>query len=201
MSRETLAARFPAPPRCDEDEFSPVRDSDYESGSFTKGSFTKRKPRLMLTTQQQAVIDRLNAADLSSRSLVVTNPLCPGASYRCVLLLAPTSAALKMKCCSAAGNPIVFVSEAWQQMCGFTSTQAIGSSCSLVQGPGTDEAAKLSLATALYRQQACSALMLNYKSGMESLQFWNMLSLSPICRKGKLMLYAVPPPPDAGCAL
>lgn len=97
------------------------------------------------------------------RSLMVTNPL-------------------------SADHPIVYVSEAWENMCGFTASEAIGHSSRLLQGPGTDVAAMETLANALRQQRPCTALVLNYRSGLESQPFWNMVSISPVFHQGKLLL-------------
>lgn len=90
-----------------------------------------------------------------------------------------------------AGNPIVHVTEQWQHMCGFTDDEARGRNPRVVQGTHTDPAVIQSLREAVRQQRACKALLLNYRGGQEAYPFWNMLSVSPIFDRGKLVLFMV----------
>jgi len=118
-----------------------------------------------LTALQQRVLDRLvGSFDTTDCSIVVTNP-------------------------HVKDNPIVYVTEPWQRMCGFTAREAIGRNPRLTQGQRSDSHAMRSISSALQRERACTVLMLNYRSGLQDQPFWNMLSINPVHHQGQLSLY------------
>jgi len=120
---------------------------------------------MLLTPLQQQVLQRIvDELDTKSTSVVVTNPL-------------------------RKDNPIVYVTEPWQDMCGFSAAQAHGRNPRLTQGSKSDPAAMRDISSALQEERACKALMLNYRSGLPDQPFWNMLSINPVRHAGRLMLY------------
>uniref|UniRef100_A0A7S3AXH0 PAS domain-containing protein n=1 Tax=Haptolina ericina TaxID=156174 RepID=A0A7S3AXH0_9EUKA len=118
-----------------------------------------------LTALQHRVLERLvGALDTRSCSVVVTNP-------------------------HVRDNPIVYVTEPWQHMCGFSAREAIGRNPRLTQGQRSDASAMRSISSALREQRACKVMMLNYRGGLADQPFWNMLSINPVHHEGQLMLY------------
>ena len=87
-------------------------------------------------------------------------------------------------------NPIVYVTERWQSMCGFTYDEAVGRNPRLTQGTSTNQDAVRTLKDAIAKQSACKVQIVNYRGGEHGSPFWNMLSINPIVYRGKLMLYA-----------
>jgi len=118
-----------------------------------------------LTVLQQQVLHRVvERLDTRNTSIVITNPL-------------------------VRDNPIVFVTEPWQKMCGFSSQEAIGRNPRLTQGSQSDSSAIMEIAHNVRQQRACKVLVLNFRGGHEANPFWNMLSISPVHHRGQLMLY------------
>jgi len=122
-------------------------------------------PDVQLTPTQNEVLAQLvSALDTSSTSVVITNPLLKD-------------------------NPIVYVTEPWQDMCGFTYDEAVNRNPRLTQGAKSDPGVVKLIAGALGNQRSCKCMMLNYRSGLAERPFFNMLSISPIMHQGKLMLH------------
>jgi len=120
-----------------------------------------------LTVLQRQVLNRLvDRLDAKHTSVVITNPLVKD-------------------------NPIVYVTEPWQDMCGFTSEEAIGRNPRVTQrlGSQTDKHAIHSISHALRDERACKVLVLNFRGGLEEQPFWNMLSINPVMHRGQLQLY------------
>ena len=105
-----------------------------------------------LTLPQKRIINRVVAMLDSKRdSVVFTNPLQPN-------------------------GPIVYVTNAWQDMCGYTAQQAVGENPRLMQGEGTDPETVRSMRLALSNQQPCRVRIINYR-GYNREPFWNCLSV------------------------
>jgi len=122
-------------------------------------------PNAQLTPlQRQLIIKFAQSIDLCKESIVITNPLVEG-------------------------NPIVFVTESWQSMCGFTYAEAVGKNPKLTQGSQSDPEVIKLISGALSRRCSCKVQLLNYRSGSPSNPFWNMLSISPLLYRGEMMLY------------
>jgi hypothetical protein len=110
-----------------------------------------------LNPVQRAIIQRMKGMlDTGTHSVVITNPL--------------------MAC-----SPIVFVTEAWQKMCGYTMEQAVGQNPRLTQGEGTDKETVRGMGIALANRRACKVRLINYR-GHSREPFWNCLSVSGAIR-------------------
>ena len=90
---------------------------------------------------------------------------------------------------SLADNPIVFVTQKWEEMCGFSYDQAVGRNPRLTQGQHSDPNTMQQIGAALRNQRSCKVMMLNYRGGLADRPFWNMLSISPVVHGGRLMFY------------
>jgi len=86
-------------------------------------------------------------------------------------------------------RPIVYVTQAWQQMCGYRMCDAVGRNPRLTQGEYSDSDTLRSMSLALRQQQACKVRLVNYRGGSNT-TFWNCLSVHPIFHGGKLVLFA-----------
>ena len=76
------------------------------------------------------------------------------------------------------GFPIVYVNPAWERTTGWSAAQALGQSCAMLQGPGTDPGEVARITAALRAGEECHATLLNYRA--DGSKFWNALTLSPI---------------------
>jgi len=91
-------------------------------------------------------------------------------------------------------SEIVYVSEAWSAICGISEARALRKDLSWLlrsietDGNEADEAGALSsIVSHISGRRACKALALHPREG--SPPFWSTLSLSPIVRRGELLLY------------
>ena len=88
-----------------------------------------------LTQTQRAIIQRVvGMLDTEEDSVVITNPLQPQ-------------------------GPIVYVTNAWQDMCGYNMSQAVGQNPRLTQGEHTDPDTVKTMKLALSAQQPCRVRM------------------------------------------
>lgn len=78
----------------------------------------------------------------------------------------------------AGGDPIIYVSPAFEEMTGYSKDELIGRNCRLLQGEGTDPAAIDVIRQAIHAGRDCEVELLNYRKDGEP--FWNRLSLSPV---------------------
>jgi PAS domain S-box-containing protein len=75
-------------------------------------------------------------------------------------------------------NPIVFASQAFFELTGYSQSEVIGRNCRFLQGPKTDARMVKRIRRAVERKEEVCAVLLNYtKSGKT---FWNKLYISPI---------------------
>ena len=74
--------------------------------------------------------------------------------------------------------PLIYVNPAFSQTTGYTVEEAIGRSCSFLQGPDTDRETVRQMTGALSRGHSIDVEILNYTKAGEP--FWNALSISPI---------------------
>lgn len=121
-------------------------------------------PTVVLDDVQRKVLEDLVTCVDAKASIVVTNPL-------------------------AEDNPIVYVTEPWQSMCGFTYAEATGKNPRIVQGERTDAKVVRAISGALANQSACKVQFVNYRRGMRDQPFWNMLSISPVLYQGNVVFY------------
>jgi PAS domain S-box-containing protein len=73
---------------------------------------------------------------------------------------------------------ILCVNDAWQAMCGFTSSEVVGQTMTVIQGKRTDRTALAFLGSRLVNGQHCSVILCNYKRSGEP--FINFLQVSPV---------------------
>jgi len=118
-----------------------------------------------LTTSQQAIIRHfISMLNTNRDSVVITNPLAPE-------------------------SPIVHVTQAWQDMCGYTSQEAVGRNPRLTQGENSDTNTIRQMKHAVCARRACKVRIINYR-GHSREPFWNCLTMHPIFSGSKLVLFA-----------
>lgn len=130
-----------------------------------RGDYEKMEAFQLLSDTQRAIIRRVvSKLDTESDSVVITNPLQPQ-------------------------GPIVYVTNAWQDMCGYNMQQAVGQNPRLTQGEHTDPDTVKAMKCALQAQQPCRVRIINYR-GYNREPFWNCLSVQPIFFNRELVLFA-----------
>ncbi|CAI5457738.1 unnamed protein product [Closterium sp. Yama58-4] len=75
-------------------------------------------------------------------------------------------------------NPIMFASEGFYQMTGYTAQETIGKNCRFLQGADTDKAEVAKLRAAVAAGESWCGRLLNYKK--DGSPFWNLLTVSPV---------------------
>jgi PAS domain S-box-containing protein len=76
------------------------------------------------------------------------------------------------------GNPIVFVNPAFTRITGYSSEEANGRSCRMLQGRDTDRGTVERLRRAIQLRRAATVTLRNYRK--DGRTFWNELSVSPV---------------------
>eukprot|EP00897_Mesotaenium_endlicherianum_P003441 jgi/Mesen1/3124/ME000184S02190 len=75
-------------------------------------------------------------------------------------------------------SPIMFASEGFYNMTGYTPKEVIGYNCRFLQGPDTDRNEVARLKQALAAGESYCGRLLNYKK--DGTPFWNLLTVSPV---------------------
>jgi len=74
--------------------------------------------------------------------------------------------------------PIIFASDSFLELTGYSREEVVGRNCRFLQGPGTDRATVREIRRAIEQEKECSVRVLNYtKDGRE---FWNLFSMAPV---------------------
>lgn len=121
-------------------------------------------PEAKLSDEQRVTMDKLLEQLDQQASVVITNPL-------------------------AKDNPIVYVTPSWQDMCGFTYSEAVGKNPRLTQGTNTNLETTRAISCSLTAKQPCKVQLINYRSGDAAKPFWNVLSVSPVISRGSLQFF------------
>uniref|UniRef100_A0A126X1F8 non-specific serine/threonine protein kinase n=1 Tax=Oedogonium foveolatum TaxID=321584 RepID=A0A126X1F8_9CHLO len=74
--------------------------------------------------------------------------------------------------------PLVFASEGFLQMTGYTADEVLGHNCRFLQGEGTDPKEVAKIREALKKGEPISVRLLNYRK--DGTPFWNLLTMTPI---------------------
>ncbi|MCB1884320.1 MAG: PAS domain-containing protein [Geminicoccaceae bacterium] len=87
------------------------------------------------------------------------------------------------------GNPIIFVSDAFERQTGYPPHEALGHNCRFLQGPDTDPDAIQAIREALGAGEDLTVDILNYKK--DGTPFWNRLRLRALRdERGRIVYFA-----------
>ena len=75
-------------------------------------------------------------------------------------------------------NPIVFASQGFLELTGYTNEQVLGRNCRFLQGAETDIMAVRRIRESIERCQESSSVLLNYRA--DGSTFWNQVYVSPL---------------------
>jgi PAS domain S-box-containing protein len=101
---------------------------------------------------KQALLDLLDPEE-AEKSVVVTDPHLPD-------------------------NPMIFVSDEFERQTGYSSEEAVGRNCRMLQGPGTDPDAIRAIRYALLAETSFVIDLLNYTK--DGTPFLNRLRIRPL---------------------
>ena len=74
--------------------------------------------------------------------------------------------------------PLIYVSDAFQRLTGYSREEALGQNCRFLQGPDTDLQSRQTLWSAIEEGRSCRIVLSNYTK--DGRHFWNRLEISPI---------------------
>ena len=77
-----------------------------------------------------------------------------------------------------AGNPIVYVNERFEEITGYTATEAKGRHCRFLQGEATTDESAARLGDAIENGEAATVELRSYRKDGEL--FWNRVSIAPV---------------------
>lgn len=118
----------------------------------------------MNTDPTDAQLMDLLADDEREMSVVVTNPSLPD-------------------------NPMIFVSDEFEQQTGYSVEETIGRNCRFLQGPGTDQNAVKAIRHALAAKTTFTIDILNYRK--DGTPFMNRLRIRPLYGDDGALMYFV----------
>jgi len=86
-------------------------------------------------------------------------------------------------------NPMIYVSDAFEQQTGYAAADAIGRNCRMLQGPDTDRDAVGAIRLALQARTTFTIDILNYRK--DGMPFTNRLRIRPLFDQRGELLYFV----------
>eukprot|EP00250_Pteridium_aquilinum_P006042 c16029_g1_i2 orf=185-1351(+) len=78
-------------------------------------------------------------------------------------------------------NPIVYASDGFLQMTGYTAEEVLGRNCRFLQGPATSRHTVIEIRDAIREERACQVSILNYTK--QGTPFWNLFHMAPVYSK------------------
>nr|AML77093.1 putative LOV domain-containing protein [Polystichum acrostichoides] len=78
-------------------------------------------------------------------------------------------------------NPIVYASDGFLQMTGYTAEEVLGRNCRFLQGPATSRRTIIEIRDAIREEKSCQVSILNYNKQGEP--FWNLFHMAPVYSK------------------
>ena len=85
-------------------------------------------------------------------------------------------------------NPMVYVNEAFEDLTGYTESEALGRNCRFLQGDGTDPETLDRLREAIENEDPITVELCNYRK--DGTPFWNQLTVEPVYdAEGDLIRY------------
>nr|AML76495.1 putative LOV domain-containing protein [Adiantum raddianum] len=78
-------------------------------------------------------------------------------------------------------NPIVYASDGFLEMTGYTAEEVLGRNCRFLQGPATNRRTILEIRDAIREERACQVSILNYSK--QGKPFWNLFHMAPVYSK------------------
>nr|AML79113.1 putative LOV domain-containing protein [Adiantum aleuticum] len=78
-------------------------------------------------------------------------------------------------------NPIVYASDGFLAMTGYTAEEVLGRNCRFLQGPATNRRTIIEIRDAIREERACQVSILNYTK--QGTPFWNLFHMAPVYSK------------------
>mmetsp|Transcript_2967 Transcript_2967/g.12027 ORF Transcript_2967/g.12027 Transcript_2967/m.12027 type:complete len:394 (-) Transcript_2967:97-1278(-) len=165
--REVVRTRFPDRAQGILDECTQTQ-SDLLEDLNGEGT-TKARPRVALPSDND--VSPKDSGELS-RQLVEQD-------YRLIRALQHSQQCFAISDPGLADNPIVYASQGFLDLTGYTMRQVLGRNCRFLQGPGTDQDAVQAIRDGICEGRDVSVCLLNYKA--DGTPFWNQFFIAPLC--------------------
>nr|AML77672.1 putative LOV domain-containing protein [Asplenium platyneuron] len=78
-------------------------------------------------------------------------------------------------------NPIVYASDGFLRMTGYTAEEVLGRNCRFLQGPATNRHTIIEIRDAIREERSCQVSILNYTK--QGKPFWNLFHMAPVYSK------------------
>nr|AML79384.1 putative LOV domain-containing protein [Cystopteris fragilis] len=78
-------------------------------------------------------------------------------------------------------NPIVYASDGFLEMTGYTAEEILGRNCRFLQGPATNRHTIIEIRDAIREERTCQVSILNYTK--QGKPFWNLFHMAPVYSK------------------
>ncbi|MDQ2055015.1 MULTISPECIES: PAS domain S-box protein [Halobellus] len=89
---------------------------------------------------------------------------------------------------NTADNPMVYVNEAFKDLCGYSEDELLGQNCRMLQGPDTDQETVDALRRAVDEEEPITVEIRNCRK--DGTLFWNELTVTPVYdTEGRLVRY------------
>lgn len=85
--------------------------------------------------------------------------------------------------------PIVYASDAFLKLTGYSRQEVLGHNCRFLNGEGTDSSTLYQIEESIQMEQACTVRILNYRKDQSS--FWSSLHISPVRNASGKIAYFV----------
>nr|AML78838.1 putative LOV domain-containing protein [Larrea tridentata] len=93
--------------------------------------------------------------------------------------------------------PIVYASDAFLKLTGYTIDEILGRNCRFLSGEDTDSSTLMKIKESIQNKQACTVRILNYRKDRST--FWNFLHISPVRNASGKIAYFVGVQIEEGC--
>jgi len=128
--------------------------------------------------EEDEVVDTVKLGELSAASK--SPPGGYSGSWEDMFAGAVEDAPLAVVLCdmNMPGLPLTFVNKAFEQLTGYSKTEAEGTNCRMLQGQHTEQDQVAAIIRALQRAEPCQLTLTNYKKG--GVEFQNLFSMKPV---------------------
>ncbi len=86
-------------------------------------------------------------------------------------------------------RPLIYVNDAFEELTGYSESDALGRNCRFLQGPGTDPMVVEEMRAGLDAAVPVSVELLNYRK--DGIPFWNKVDIAPIADEGGTVTHFV----------
>lgn len=151
-------------------------------GRYREETWKQRKDAQRFLAHTSLTAQHNEAGELLGFALLVRDITGPRQQHSYYQLLeralAASANAITISDPNLPDNPLIFVNRRFEQMTGYSLTEAIGKNCRYLHGEDTEQPGLTTLRTAIAHQTDCCVTLRNYRK--DGTLFWNELRISPV---------------------